>query len=474
MRKKIALQVFVSNLSAILNFATTIALARILTPSDIGSYSIGAAVIAIFQVVRDFGVSDYLRKEKDIDSTKERRSLGLLILSSWSVALLLFLSSSIWGEIFRDARVSNVIKVQALGFIFMPFGVIPSAHMSREFDVAASAKASILALTLYCASALIFASNGMGYMALAWANIINVCSGVLFLNIFSSRKVSLIPSFDNFELMLRFGVESIGVSLLKTLDSMLPDLFLGRKSTPENVAFYSRANSTVSLIGYVLQPTINYFGVTSLSKAYHAKGTLGEALTYGTLVILALAVPVYGSVWLFAHEMIYILYGEAWLTSAGVVPWVVVHLTISSIFLLLPYAAASVGSPRIALVPIIVSLVSKTVFVVYWFDGSLMSFVSALVAGVAITTPLNLYIYCAKFNVSLRKFITGISLVLIAGMLSTGIGFLLRKQLIESFGLVAGPAVGASFVIGFYLLILWPSDAPIIREIKGVVARREK
>ncbi len=35
-------------------------LARLLTPAEIGVYSIGAAVITLAHVVRDFGVGNYL------------------------------------------------------------------------------------------------------------------------------------------------------------------------------------------------------------------------------------------------------------------------------------------------------------------------------------------------------------------------------------------------------------------------------
>ena len=51
---------------AALHFVNIFILARLLTPSDIGIYTLGVALVAFAHVFRDFGVSTYIIQEKNL------------------------------------------------------------------------------------------------------------------------------------------------------------------------------------------------------------------------------------------------------------------------------------------------------------------------------------------------------------------------------------------------------------------------
>ena len=52
-------------------------IARLLTPEEIGIYSVATALIAIGQVVRDFGIGNFLIQEKELTKAHVRTAFGI-------------------------------------------------------------------------------------------------------------------------------------------------------------------------------------------------------------------------------------------------------------------------------------------------------------------------------------------------------------------------------------------------------------
>ena len=64
-RQSLLLSFFGQYIVLVINFVSTIILARILTPSDIGIFSVAIFFVALSHILRDFGVGQYLIQEKN-------------------------------------------------------------------------------------------------------------------------------------------------------------------------------------------------------------------------------------------------------------------------------------------------------------------------------------------------------------------------------------------------------------------------
>src|SRR5690606_17483586 len=124
-------------------------LARLLDPDDIGVYSMSAVLVAVAHIFRDFGVTSYVKRQKELNPDTLRTALGVVMCTSWTMALLMFLSAPLWSSFFGEPRVENVVRVLALGFVFIPFGALPQAVLVRNMEVVRTAKAGIFGLGMY-------------------------------------------------------------------------------------------------------------------------------------------------------------------------------------------------------------------------------------------------------------------------------------------------------------------------------------
>ena len=76
-RRQVSLSLADGVLSLALQFAATVAVARLVAPADIGIFTLAALVIAIAGKLRDFGIGEYLVQAPDAAPDRLRRALGL-------------------------------------------------------------------------------------------------------------------------------------------------------------------------------------------------------------------------------------------------------------------------------------------------------------------------------------------------------------------------------------------------------------
>ena len=92
-RRSLALNFASSSGATAIQFLVSLAIARILSPAEIGFYSIAVVLVSIAHVFRDFGVSTYLQREDDLTEDKVRSAIGVAFAVAWAIALVLLVGS---------------------------------------------------------------------------------------------------------------------------------------------------------------------------------------------------------------------------------------------------------------------------------------------------------------------------------------------------------------------------------------------
>lgn len=462
-RQKVALQFVVSNLALVANFVLTIVLARLLSPQDIGIFSMSAVLMAVAHVFRDFGVTAFIKREKELTPESLRNALGVLLLTSWSVSGVMFLSAPYWADFFREALVVPVVQVLALGFVFIPFGAIPMAILSREMSVEKSARITAVATVVFFASSVSLALAGFGPMTMAWANLINIIVTGVMARWALGRPLPWLPAFGQSKSIVHFGLGNLLTALLKAADNALPDILLGRKMTPADVGFFSRANSTVNMVSTALLPTVNYFALPYMAKVHHANGPVAGEYLRATSLINALMLPALAAIAVLAHDIVVLLYGNAWLEAVPAIPWLCLAYAVSSLFTLSAPALTGVGKPYAAIGPTALLVVAKVACALWLMDGTLSTFALAIALGQLLSLPYQLWIHQRHLNLPWTDWVKS-TLPLIAHTTLVGaVCFAVRDALplhTPAWGAITAVGVGAlvSFLAGCFLLSLPMAD----------------
>ena len=90
--RKALLYTFTSKyLLLLIQFGSTLILSRLLTPADIGIYTIAYSLVAIGHVFRDFGVGNYIQQEKNLTDDRLRAAMTIALFFAWIMSFFLYL-----------------------------------------------------------------------------------------------------------------------------------------------------------------------------------------------------------------------------------------------------------------------------------------------------------------------------------------------------------------------------------------------
>jgi lipopolysaccharide exporter len=101
-----------------LRLLATIALARILVPSDFGLFALTSIAISLLSIFNDMGVGPALVVARESDTKTRRTALSLMIIASFVLAVVLIVLSPLIADFFDEPQLDELLIVVA-GSLFL-------------------------------------------------------------------------------------------------------------------------------------------------------------------------------------------------------------------------------------------------------------------------------------------------------------------------------------------------------------------
>lgn len=391
LRRSLVINFLSSSGAALLQFISSIFLARLLSPSEIGVYSMAMVFVTIAHMFRDFGVPSYLQREPDLTPEKIRSAIGVMFASTWSMAIILYAASGSIGAWFNEPATVPIIRLLAIGFLLIPFGAVTHAMLVRELAADKQAVVSAASTVSYCISCVGLAALGFGTLSIAWANLISNAVTALIYIPYRPAGLPWRPSFRHWKGIANFGMATLVTNCLNALSNSLPDVLLGKMASARAVGLFSRANSTVALFTFVAGSTISYGAVSYMSQTHHRGESLAPMLGRTTALLTGIAWPAYALTAVLGSDIVATLYGTKWLDSVPAILPLTVAAAISILFQHAPSALTAIGRPYLSAVPAGITLLSRIAFAFALFHGNLAHYAWSIAAATAVTAPVIIF-----------------------------------------------------------------------------------
>jgi O-antigen/teichoic acid export membrane protein len=403
LRRSLVINFLTSSGAAVLQFIVSILLARMLSPSEIGVYSMAVVFVNIAHIFRDFGVATYLQREPDLTTEKIRSAIGVMFASTWLIALILYLMSAGIGEWFHEPGIVPIMRLLALGFLIIPFGAITHAMLVRELAADKQAVVSAAGTLSYCISCLGLAAMGCGTMSIGWANLIsNVVAAIAYIP-YRPKGLPWLPSFRHWRGIANFGMGTLLTNCATAINNSIPDVLLGKLGNARNVGLFSRANSTVSIFTYAAGSTISYGAVSYLSQSHHRGESLVPTLRRATALLTGIGWPAYALTAILGREIVIALYGEKWVDCMPAIVPLSLAAAISMLFQYTPVALTAIGRPYLGAFPVSITLFFRIAFGFLLFDGTLSTFAWAICFATLAAAPMAAFQQHRYFGFGLRE-----------------------------------------------------------------------
>ncbi|WP_292044086.1 oligosaccharide flippase family protein [Massilia sp. UBA6681] len=390
LRRSLIINFFSSSGATLMRFVVSILLARILSPAEIGVYSMTVVFVNLAHVFRDFGVSTYLQREPELTPDKIRSATGVVFTSSWLIAIAMFLSSGAIGRWFNEPEIVPVMQVLSIGFLLIPFGAITNALLTRELAAEKQAIVNMIGTLSFCISCVVLAKLGHGSMSLAYANLINITACAVALIPLRPKNMPWLPAFDHWRSVTHFGLGSLLSSSMVALNNAIPDLLLGKLGNARHVGLLSRANSTVTIFTHVAGSTVSYGAVSYMAQAHHRGESLEPVLTRATALLTGVGWTALAVTTVLGKDIVLALYGEAWLECVPAILPLSVAAGVVMAFHYIPIAVTAIGRPYLSAAPVAATLLARIGFALVLFDGTLAGFGWVLCLATLAAAPITL------------------------------------------------------------------------------------
>lgn len=314
-RVALLISFFLSNGITVLQFISSLIVARLLSPREIGVYSIAAAIIAIAQLFRNVGVANYLVSETDLTYDKIRAAFGVQLVTSWILGLLVFASSWLVAGVYRENGIREVMAIASISFILAPFGGVTLTLLLREMRYRERAIVDVSSAMVHATLSVSLAYAGLGYMSLAWAALGNTITTVCVAAVFRPVGLPWLPNFREARNVLSFSLPTAGADILRYFRAAIPELVVGRVIGLEAVAFLSRATGIIGLFNSVLGQSVSRVAFAYFPQQQRS----GENLKYVFLkafdYLCVTAVPFFITLAIMADPVVMVLFGSQWRDS---------------------------------------------------------------------------------------------------------------------------------------------------------------
>jgi O-antigen/teichoic acid export membrane protein len=327
----------------VVNIAAIMVLSRLLTPAQVGVYSLCAAVTTVAGILRDFGVTEYLIQEKELTRERLRTAFGIAIVIAWSVGLTIFFSRDVIADFYKEAGVRQVLSILSLNFLLLPFTSPAYALLSREMAFRRVFVLQFVGNLTATAVSVTLAYLGFGYLALAWSPVVNVAMQAILMLWLGPAQGRVWPAFLEVRRVLTFGLMFVTSRIVEVFSRNFHEPVVAKQMDFASVGLFSRAYGLVEIFTNTVTSAVVQVATPVFAADNRAGRSPAESFMNATVIFCCVAWPFFCFVALTSREIVGIMFGAQWLAAAPIATVLAVTAIPAAMFALAPQLLSATG-----------------------------------------------------------------------------------------------------------------------------------
>jgi len=463
-----------------MGLASTVIIARLLTPSEIGTYAIASAMVVLLGEFRLLGAGNYLIRERELNITTIRSALGLTILVSWGLGLLIIGASSYIASFYAIADLQWIFTILAFAFFLTPFLSIGVSLLSREMHFTSILWIQVIstAISIVVTLLLIFVF-GLSYFSLAFGQLALTTSALAVM--YYKRPALMVwrPGFTKLFQISAFGVQNSLANFLQKAPNTLPDMIIGKMGTTTQVGIFSRGFGFIDFVSQTLLMGIKPVALPYLSDVSRSGGDANQAYIKASVLLGGIIWPVLAVASVVSLPAIRLFFGAQWDESAPFATLLAYWTMLRAVHWLSSDFLLAQGKERILMIKEAILAVCYFISIVVAFPYGMRFVAMSFVVVGAIDLLLTSAFLSWILGLSMKKF----SKSWLTTIFLTGISWISAYALYnwgDSMEIGAGDTMGAFILVATLSPPIWlasvillkhPLRSEIIQSFKWILSK---
>ena len=377
---------------------SSIAVARLLTPEEIGTYAVVAALVMILSEFKALGAGVYLVREEQIDSSKVRSALGLTILMSWLLAAIILTLALPIAHFYRIEEAPLLLLILSLTFVITPYVSIPYALLIRVMDFGALRTIKLVSALVSFVVTLTGILFGLSFYALALGYAFGFVTQLWMLNKpYRPAQMLYRPQFSQIQGIASLGLLTTGAEFMKRASQVMPDMVIGRMGTTFEVGIFSRGQGFVQFLSDGLRMGVGIVSLPYLAEIKRSGGDLAATYIRGSVLFNALAWPVLAVAAVASLPVIRVLFGDQWDQASPIASVLMLWAGLKTLHFQFHSFAIAIGKPKVTLLREGINMVAVALVCIFCYPKG-MVFMAIGFVGIAVLEALILTLWLSSLT----------------------------------------------------------------------------
>jgi O-antigen/teichoic acid export membrane protein len=302
----------------VLQMATTMVLARLLSAEDFGLQGMAVVLTNFLLVFSGAGLGAATVNRLEVTQEQLSTLFWINVAVGAGLATLTAALAPALAAFYGEPRLHWISVFLGLTFIFSGLGAQHQALILREMRFVTLAKIDLLSLALSSAAGVVMALLGWRYWALVGMALIGAIVSAVSVWLANPwipgpprRRCGVLP-------MLHFGWLTICNNLIVFVAWNADNVLIGRFWGAQALGLYGRAYQLATLPIHQLNAATTGVAFSALSRIQDDADRLAKSFLRGYSLLLSLTIPITISCAIFAEELVYIILGAKWMEAAPV------------------------------------------------------------------------------------------------------------------------------------------------------------
>ena len=296
----------------IAQFVTTVVLARLLTPYEMGIFAAALAVAGLLAILRNVGLGNYVIRAGVLTPEMLATSFTINALLSLLIAAAVAVMAVLGGALLGESGVRTVLLVVAAVPLINIFEFRPAMVTEREGRFGDIAAVNVIRAVASGVVAVVLAYHDHSYMSLAYGQVVGGVLAAVGFNLVGWRHASLRVSLAGWRGILSLGAHMFVSSGIGVGTVRLAELALARLLGLEALGMYSRAGSVANMAWESISLIVGRPVFVDMAEQRRQGRSLRNSYLRVTAMMTGLLWPAFVGLAVLAGPLVLLLYGPQW------------------------------------------------------------------------------------------------------------------------------------------------------------------
>lgn len=374
--------------SLAISVASSMVIARLLTPTEIGVFSVTMVLLMFVATVRDLGAGQYLVQERELTTERIRAVWAVQLGLGLGLACVVLLASYPVALFYNEPRMRNIMLVVALNYAINPFGSLTYAWLMREMRFESVALMRFSAGLSGALVSIFLAWHHYGPISLAFGALASTSANALIAVYYRPKSFPWLPGVAEIKRVLAFGSRLTASTLVTVLANNAPELFLGKLQSLTAAGLYSRSNGLVQMFNRLFVDAVGAVCLPWFARQAREHGSFVDPFLKSTAYVTAFGWSFCLALVCLAQPVVRLLYGHQWDQAVDLVRLLAVAMAFSVPAALCETALLSSGAVGTIARVTVFGAIQSVAFVVLGASQGLLVLGGAMIVAAAVTAAL--------------------------------------------------------------------------------------